>query len=362
MNFNDTVEGVVLEGASDIHIKIAQPVVYRVAGILYRYDGPKISREDLRSIVDEIVPEESMELLKKQRALDFAWTHPEVGRFRVNVFMSNGEPAIAMRHVKDNVPEFADLHLPEILGKLALSRAGIIILTGSTGSGKSTTLASMIEYINTLEFQRIITIEDPIEYMFSDRLSVISQKEVGLDTLTFLDGLKYALRQDPDTIMIGELRDSDSFGSCLKAAETGHLIFTTLHADTPAQAIPRILDFYPSEEQNSVRKELATNIQAVIGQRLIPDVYGKARPAVEIMINTPTVKKLIMDDDLNKLSMAIEGGVDDGMQSFDQSLLKLIQDGHISTQVGLEYATNADNIRMNLKGIFLNKGGGIIGS
>jgi len=360
-DFLDVMEGLVLEGCSDIHIKVGQPYVYRNASLLYRHDGDKLERAEVNKIVEHITPDGLLEQFRDVGSLDVAWTHPECGRFRVNMFLSSGEPTIAFRHVKGDIPVFKDLNLPDKLAELAQLRSGIIILSGATGSGKSTTLASIIEHMNTQEFLRILTIEDPIEYMFKDKLSVISQKEVGLDTKNFYDGLKFALRQDPDVVMIGEMRDSDSFGAALKAAETGHLILTTLHSDNAAQAVNRILDFYPSSEHDSLRRELANNLQAIVGQRLLPDVYDKPRPAVEIMTNPPAVKKLLLENKLDLLPSAIESGNDDGMQSFDQALYNMAQEGVITEEVALEYASVPESLRMNLKGIFLDRGRGIIG-
>jgi twitching motility protein PilT len=278
-----------------------------------------------------------------------------VGRFRVNLFRSTGDCTIAMRHVQSRIPTFEELHLPPVMKNIALYQRGIVLATGTTGSGKSTTLAAMINQINETERRRIVTIEDPVEYVFDDRKSAISQREVGLDTVSFHAALKHVLRQDPDVIMIGEMRDAESFMAALTAAETGHLVFSTLHTGSASQALPRILDLFPASERDQLRMALADNVKAVFCQRLIPGLRGGVLPAVEILISNSTVRKLIEKNVLEKLPAAIETGTDDGMQTFNQSIYKMIRNGDISEKHGLEYATNAEALKMNLQGIFLDE-------
>jgi twitching motility protein PilT len=267
-----------------------------------------------------------------------------------------------MRYVKAAIPSFKELHLPEQIAKIARAPRGIILVCGTTGCGKSSTLAAMIEHINQTEKCHIITLEDPIEYVFEDRLSVIEQREIGLDTLSFERALSHVMRQDPDVIMIGEMRDSQSFMAALAAADTGHLVLTTLHTTTAYQAIGRILDFFPAQERDQIRRQIANNLQAVICQRLVPAVAGSVVPAVEIMINSGTVRKLIEDNRLDKLSAAIETGNEEGMQTFNQSLYKLVKAKMISEENALAYASNPDALRMNLKGIFLDESRRILAS
>jgi pilus retraction protein PilT len=263
---------------------------------------------------------------------------------------------IAMRHVKTEVPTVEYLRLPPQLKDLARAERGIVLLCGTTGSGKSTTLAAIIGEINRTQRRRIITTEDPIEYMFIDDQSVITQREVGLDTLSFENALKHLLRQDPDVILIGEMRDALSIRTALLAAETGHLVMSTLHSGSADLAVPRMLDVFPAEEQNHIRLGLANNLHAAICQRLVPDVRGGVIPAVEIMINTPTVRKLIEKNQLGVLSAAIETGREDGMQTFNQSIYDHIKNGLISEEEGMLAATNPQALRMNLQGIFLDEG------
>ena len=261
-----------------------------------------------------------------------------------------------MRSVKTTILNFEQLNLPLVLKDISLVERGIIILAGATGSGKSTTLAAMIDYINKTERRHIVTIEDPIEFLHSDLKSIINQREVGIDTMTFQTALKHVLRQDPDVILIGEMRDQQSFSAALMASETGHVVLTTVHADSSVQCIERILDFFNTPEQREqARLQLATNIVAIICQRLIPTIDKQGLiPAVEILRGTPIVKKFIRENKFEKLNKAIETGKEDGMQTFNQSILALIQENKISEEDGLSKASNPEALKMNLKGIFLD--------
>jgi twitching motility protein PilT len=347
--------------ASDVHLKVGQPPIYRLDSRLAKADAATLTAEDLNELVQEILnPELRREFLEKKE-VDFAWNFRENARFRVNLFCSGGEPTLALRYVKNRVPTFEELNLPDIMRQIALSERGIVLVGGTTGSGKSTSLAAMLNWINHHDFRRIITIENPIEYVFRDELSIISQREVGFDTLSFHSGLRTALRQDPDVIMIGEIRDRDSVATAMGSAETGHLIFSTLHVDNAAQSITRILDLFPAEERATMRLVLASTIRAVICQRLVPDVHGKVRPALEIMLNTPIVRKLITEENVEALSTAIETGGEDGMVSFNQSLYNLFKAGLVDQETALMYASNPETLRMNFKGIFLDNSRRIIG-
>jgi len=345
----------VARGASDLHIKPGRAPAIRVKARLYVLDTPPIPVESVREIISAIIPQHLKRRFDIEHEADFSLKVEGVGRFRTNVFLCSGEPAITLRHVKTDIPTFEELHLPQMLKELALLPRGIIMATGTTGSGKSTTLAAMIEHINQNRRCRIITVEDPVEYIFQDKEAVISQREVGLDTMSFHAALKHVLRQDPDVIMIGEMRDSESFQAALTAAETGHLVFTTLHTGSAAQSEHRILDFFPHNERDQIRMALAANMQAVICQRLIPAVSGGVIPAVELLRNTPTVKKLLQKNQLEKLDAAIETGVDEGMQTFNQSIYNLIKAGLISEEEGLRHASNPEALKMNLRGIFLDE-------
>ena len=345
----------VRQGASDLHLKAYQPPLLRVHANLVDARPEPLSPELMKEFVLELVPNHLRDSIEHKHELDFSYNLPEVGRFRVNVFHSQGLPAVAMRHVKTKIPGFEELNLPPILRQFAEVPRGIVLATGTTGSGKSTTLAAMLQHINQHFKRRIITVEDPIEYVFEDAQSLISQREIGLDTVSFHTALKFVLRQDPDVIMIGEMRDAESFAAALAASETGHLVLTTLHTDTASQTISRILNFFPYTERDQVRMSLAANMQAVICQRLVPAVRGGVVPATEIMVNTPTVRKLIEKNTLETLSAAIETGTEDGMQTFNQAIYKLIKAGQVTEEDGMARAGNPEQLRMNLKGIFLDE-------
>ncbi len=346
--------------ASDIHIKHNQQPYYRINSKLTESGFEIIKGPDIAEIVADMLPQQFQSRYEAECEADFSHFEEGVGRFRVNVFTSQGYPAIAMRFVKAEIPTVEELRIPTQIKGLAHVPRGIILLSGTTGCGKSTTLASIIGEINRTQRRRIITIEDPIEYVFEDDQSLINQREIGIDTLSFQNSLKHLLRQDPDVILIGEMRDRTSIRTALLAAETGHLVMSTLHAGTADLAIPRILDMFPGDEQDQIRLALAGNLYAIICQRLMRDVNGDAIPSVEILFNTPTVSKLLQKNQLSHLSAAIETGRDDGMQSFNQSLYDLITKGLVSEEEAMRYASNPEALRMNLQGIFLDEGNRIL--
>jgi twitching motility protein PilT len=258
------------------------------------------------------------------------------------------------------VPSFEQLGLLEQIKQIAESPRGIVLVAGATGCGKSTTLAAMLEHINGNFKKHIITLEDPIEFVFEDNQCVIEQREVGLDTQSFHHALKNVLRQDPDIIMLGEMRDAVSFAAAMSAADTGHLVLSTLHTTTASQSVNRILDFFKAEEREQVRRQLAATLRGVICQRMVTSVENKMTPALEILINSPLVKKMIEENRLDKLAVAIETSVDDGMITFNQSLFNLVKSGRVSEKEALAKATNPQALEMNFKGIFLNEGGRIV--
>jgi twitching motility protein PilT len=342
-------------GASDVHLKVGGPVIFRINRQLVAIEAPFPTLEWINKIVDQIVPRHARQRLEEDREVDFSYAAPGIGRFRTNVFQQKGEWCIAMRYVKVKVPSFEELGLLPILKKLAESPRGIVLVSGSTGCGKSTTLAAMIEHINANFKKHIITLEDPIEYVFEDNQCVIEQREIGLDSLSFEMGLKHILRQDPDIIMIGEMRDATSFMAAINAADTGHLVLSTLHTTNASQAIGRILDFFKPDERDQVRRQLAATLRAVVCQRMVNKIGGGMTPALEIMINTATVRKLIEENRLEKLAAAIEVGTDDGMQTFNQALFNLVKQGIVTEKEALAKATNPQALEMNFKGIFLDE-------
>ena len=341
-------------GASDVHIKVGNPVVLRIHRQLVAIEAPVPTVEWMELILDKMVPGHAKKRLDADREVDFSYFEPGVGRFRTNVFQQRGTYALAMRYVKTEVPSFSELGLSPVIKDIARSPRGIVLVAGTTGSGKSTTLAAMLEYINANFKKHIVTLEDPIEFVFEDNQSVVEQREIGLDTQSFGTGLKHVLRQDPDIIMVGEMRDATSFQAAMSAADTGHLVLSTLHTQNASQSIGRILDFFKPEEREQVRRQLASTLQSVICQRMVGKVGGGITPALEILINTPTVKKMLEENRLEKIGAAIETGRDDGMQTFNQALYDLVKDKKVSEKEALAKAGNPQGLEMMFKGIFLN--------
>jgi twitching motility protein PilT len=358
--FNKILKIAVDGGASDIHLKVGTPVIFRINRELVAVESPHPTLDWMNKVVAHITPKHLEKRLEEDREIDFSYFIPEIGRFRTNLFQQRGQWCLAMRYVRTNVPSFEQLGLLTQVKTIAESPRGIVLVAGSTGSGKSTTLAAMIEHINNNFKKHIVTLEDPIEFVFEDNQSVIEQREVGLDTMSFHHALKHVLRQDPDIIMVGEMRDDISFGAAMSAADTGHLVLSTLHTTTAAQSITRILDFFKAEEREQVRRQLAGTLRGVVCQRMVPTVENKMTPALEILINSPLVRKMIEDNRLDKLSVAIETGIDDGMITFNQSLFVLVKSGRVTEKEALAKASNPQALEMNFKGIFLNEGGRIV--
>src|SRR5271170_5305155 len=359
--FHRILKTAVEGGASDVHLKIGSPVIFRINRELIAVDSPFPTSEWMNKIVDAITPVHLKKRLDDEREIDFSYFVPGIGRFRTNLFQQRSQWCLAMRYVKTNVPGFEELGLLPQIKKIAESPRGIVLVAGSTGSGKSTTLAAMLEHINSNFKKHIITLEDPVEYAFEDNQSVIEQREIGLDSLSFHHALKHVLRQDPDIIMVGEMRDSVSFSAAMSAADTGHLVLSTLHTTTAAQSITRILDFFKAEEREQIRRQLAGALRGVVCQRMVPTVEGKMTPALEILVNSGTVRKLIEENRLEKLGAAIETGGEEGMINFNQHLFQLVKDGKVSQKDALLKASNAQALEMNFQGIFLTEGKRILG-
>ena len=348
-------------GASDVHIKPGSPVVCRINSQLVTLEGGEIPTQDwMDKVIREIIPEHFLPRLEADREIDFSYFLEGIGRFRTNCFQQLGKWCLAMRYVVAEVPKLETLNLPEIIKSIAEEPRGIVLVAGTTGSGKSTTLAGMIDHINSNMKRHIITLEDPVEYVFEDKGCVIEQREVGLDTPSYEHGLKHVMRQDPDIIMVGEMRDATSFRAAMSASDTGHLVMSTLHTIDAPQSISRVLDFFPSDEREQVRKQMVGTLKAIIVQRMAVREDGGVVPAIEIMINTPTITKLITENRTEKLHAAIETGTDDGMQNFNQSLFQLVKDGIITKEEALDKASNPQALEMNFKGIFLSEGSRIL--
>lgn len=359
---HDVLEFGVKSKASDWHIREGNLIALRIDRELVDTDVTA-DADFISKAIKQIIPEELSEKYKESGDIDVSFVEKGVGRFRVNIHRQRGMSSMSIRHVKKEILSLEALGMPPVLKKIAEFPRGIIILSGTTGSGKSTTLASLLEYINQNSRKHVITIEDPVEYELEDKKSIIEQREVGLDTKSFYSALVHVLRQDPDIIMIGEMRNRESFDAALQASDTGHVVFTTLHATNSTQAVTRILDFYDRRDQDAIRSSLSINLKSIICQRLMPRAFGGGViPGVEIMINTPIVQKLIEENKLEKLSAAVENGREDGMQSFNQSLIQLINDGLITEEDALRMSSNPEALKMNLSGIFLDSRSQILGS
>src|SRR5271167_2650727 len=307
-------------GASDVHLKIGTPVIFRINRQLIAIECPHPQEDWLKNVVQQIIPAHLAKRIEQEREIDFSYFVPAIGRFRTNLFQQRGQWCLSMRFVKTHVPGFEELGLLPQIKSIAESPRGIVLVAGSTGCGKSTTLAAMVEHINGNFKKHIITLEDPIEFVFEDNQCVIEQREVGLDTQSFHHALKNVLRQDPDIIMLGEMRDAVSFAAAMSAADTGHLVLSTLHTTTAAQSVNRILDFFKAEEREQVRRQLAATLRGVVCQRMVTSVENKMTPALEILINSPLIRKMLEENRLDKLAAVIETSADDGMITFNQSL------------------------------------------
>ncbi len=350
--------------ASDLHIKVGIPPTYRINGSLRTVAGDPISEEEADHMLDDILIEQQQERFEASGNLDFAWHLPDGDRFRINVFRSGAHRHVAVRRVQAEIPTYDELHLPQVYADLVTkSHVGLVLVVGVTGSGKSSTLAAMIDQVNTARSVNIITIEDPIEYRFTPKKSIISQRELGIDVENFASALKYVVRQDPDVIFIGEMRDHDTIIAAIQAAETGHLVFATLHSADTMQAFGRMLEFFPQHERGFIRSSLSNSLLAICAQRLIPaldDFVAGVVPSTEVLLNTPLVRDKIRDGEENDLPSVISANPNSGMHNFNQSLAKMVQDNWIDRRIALSYAPNREGLDSLLKGIDI-KTSGLVG-
>ena len=355
MNLNDLLKMTFERRASDLHIKVGVPPILRVNGKLMPIESEKrLTQEDALGIAFGIMNNVQKAKFKEKNELDMAYGVPGLGRFRVNVFMQRGSVGMVFRVVPVKIQSIEDLMLPAVLTKVAQEQRGLILVTGTTGSGKSTTLAAMIDYINNTRTSNIVTIEDPIEFLHRDKRSIINQREIGADTFSFGDALRSALRQDPDVILVGEMRDFETISTALTAAETGHLVLSTLHTVDAAETVNRIITAFPPYQQKQVRMQLASVIRGIVSQRLVSRADGNGRvPAVEVMIGTLSVREAIINEDKTReLSNLISSGMSHyGTQTFDQSLLVLYKKGMISYDEALTSTSNPDDFILKVKGI-----------
>ncbi|HEU4420534.1 MAG TPA: PilT/PilU family type 4a pilus ATPase [Planctomycetota bacterium] len=351
----DFLRIMVKENASDLVLKANGCPAVRVTGVIRFLGDQQLPAELLRSYIDEILNERGQDDFKNTGATDIALAVPGLGRFRCNAFHQCGELGLVFRAIKTDIPSFKDLNLPvEPLKRLSSLKRGLVLATGVAGSGKSTTLAAMIEYVNRTMNKHIITIEDPIEFRFEDKRSIVNQREVGADVANFAVALRQAVRQSPDVIFIGEMRDSETVSAAISAAETGHLVFSTLHTVNAVQTVERIITFFPPHQHELVRLQLALNLAGVCSLRLVKNKDGTAMvPAVELLINTPTVRELLEQGQTRSLPKALAEGGYYGTMTFNQSLIRLFQAGNISLEDALVSSDNPDELKMQMRGITL---------
>ncbi len=350
-----------LEG-SDLHMKVGQPPIIRVHGTLKPMNREPIGAEEMIDLLLPMLDDRTRRIFQKEGGADFAYivdVDGESWRFRVNMLQQLGRIGLVARRVNNFIPNFEGLHLPPVIETLCHHDQGMVLLAGVTGSGKSTTIASMLNYINRHYVKHLLTLEDPIEFVFTDDKCLINQREVGIDVVDFSVGMKHAVREDPDIILVGEMRDQETFMTAIHAAETGHLVFGTIHASTSPSTIGRILDLFPEEMHSAIRSAMAMNMKAIIAQKLLPSIReGVGRvPTCEIMTFNPTVRKLVLEEQDHKLGDAIRIGGEEGMQDFTMSLKQLVDDELIDRPTAFQVAPNRDALKMALKGINVSQPG-----
>ncbi|MFH1414766.1 MAG: type IV pilus twitching motility protein PilT [Elusimicrobiota bacterium] len=338
--------------ASDMHLRPGSKPILRINGDLKPVNQPELTPEDTDNIAAELCSEEQFNEFKKRYEVDLAYNLEGTARFRINVFKQRGVTNLALRLIPSVVKSIDELDLPESLKKISLSSRGLVLVTGTTGSGKSTTLAAMIDYINKNASKHIITVEDPIEYIHKDNKSIVAQRELGIDTFSYNDALRNIVRQDPDVIFIGEMRDMETMSAALTSAQTGHLVLSTIHTIDAMQTVTRIVDIYPPFQQNQIRLQLADSLCAVISQRLLPKKNGEGMiPAVEVLVATSLIRNLIEENDFSSISEQLEKGDYYGMQTFNQALEKLCRAEKVDIEDAKRAATNPEDLLLRLRGI-----------
>jgi twitching motility protein PilT len=355
MDINELLKIAVVSGASDLHLKVGSYPMMRVNGVLVvSSEAKRLDRADTEAMASVLFSPEHLEKFRKAQEVDLAYSVPGLGRFRCNVFQQRGTVGIVMRVIPTKIRSIDELGLPPVLKRIAQEERGLVLVTGTTGSGKSTTLAAMIDHINSMRSCHIMTVEDPIEYLHRDYQSIVNQREVAVDTRSFSQALRSALRQDPDVILVGEMRDFETVETALLAAETGHLVFSTLHTVDATETVNRIISVFPPHQQRQVRIQLASVLKAAVAQRLMPRADGLGRvPAVEVMVNTAFIRDCIVDKDKTALIHgAIASGTSQyGMQTFDQSIFALYQQGFVTLDEALRWASNVDDFKLKVQGI-----------
>jgi len=354
MTFKEMVQQMLARKASDLHLRVGLRPTLRIDGRLYSADDNALMPQDMDKILSQVLTESQQQRFHQRREMDLALSISKMGRFRINLYKQRGTVGIAIRHVNTIIPSFEELNLPDTIKNIADDRKGLIIVTGTTGSGKSTSLAAMIEHINSTRSANVLTIEDPIEYIYRDKKSIVSQREVGGDTESFATALRHAFRQDPDIILIGEVRDADTMGIALTAADTGHLVMTTLHTMNAVETISRVISFFPPHQHQQIRLLLAGTLKSIICQRLLPRHDGPGRiPAIEILVTTASIREYIIDQMKTPLipELIEQGAVQYGMQSFDQTIMKMFRDGTISYEEALAQSSNPEDFDLRCRGI-----------
>ena len=355
MHINDLLKIAVTSGASDLHLKVGSYPMMRVNGSLVVVtEDKRLDRPDTESMAQAVFSADHLDKFRKSQEVDLAYSIAGLGRFRVNVFQQRGTVGLVLRVIPTRIKTVDELGLPPVLKRIASEERGLVLVTGTTGSGKSTTLAAMIDYINATRATHIMTVEDPIEYLHRDHHSIVNQREVAVDTKSFSQALRSALRQDPDVILVGEMRDFETVETALLAAETGHLVFSTLHTLDATETVNRIISVFPPHQQRQVRIQLASVLKAAISQRLLPRADGLGRaPAVEVMVSTAFIRDAIVDKDKTAMIHgAIAAGTSQyGMQTFDQSIFGLYQHGIVSLEEALRWASNVDEFKLKVQGI-----------
>jgi pilus retraction protein PilT len=346
--------GVLLQyKGSDLHVQSGEVPIGRINGVLGRFEMPPLTEHAVLQLAREILgSDEKMREFTETRDCDAAVAIPDLGRFRVNLFYQRNLPGMVLRTIGTTIPNIDQLELPEVLKAIAAANDGLVLVTGATGSGKSTTLAALIDHINATQACHVMTLEDPIEFVHENKLSLINQREIAVDSSTFASALKHVLRQDPDVILIGEMRDMESASVALTAAETGHLVFGTLHTQDAPESLERLINLFPSDRFTQVRMQLSLGLRAIICQKLLPRIGGGRIAALEILINSPRIKKLILEGDTQKIPAAIQASRSEGMQTFNQALVDLVKAGKVEEAEALSCSPKPDELRMNLKGVF----------
>jgi len=348
MELNDYLKLMVAKDASDIYIAVGAPVSAKIQGALTPLEKTSVNPLRAKEIAYQIMNAEQQVEFEKTLEMNLAISESGIGRFRINLFQQRNQISIVIRNIKTEIPLAADLGLPPILSKLVMQKRGLILFVGATGSGKSTSLAALIDYRNTNSAGHIITIEDPIEYLHRHKKSIINQREVGVDTLSYEEALKNTLRQAPDVILIGEIRDRETMEHAIAFAETGHLAISTLHANSANQAFDRIINFFPEERRNQLLMDLSLNVRGFVSQRLIPTLDGKRAAAIEILLGTPMINDLILKGEINQIKEIMKKSENVGMQTFDTALYKLYKEGRISLEEALRNADSQNNLRLRI--------------